>query len=268
VAVLLTIIVWVVLTFILAKLAENKRRSYKLFFIIGLFLSPIIGYVILHAIGDKSKALQRKQIKKGIVKICPFCAGANILKGEPIIVCQHCKREIRTEYYKGNYEEDIDKGENYEENDDDENDEEIKKVFDEIFEKKKLYENAYEEDNYDNKEKDDERYSRHDKNHGIENIKKKDIEQEERNISNNNKRTISTAENYYCKWCGVLAHEVYRLTSDNCSRNPQGKKHELYEGGEKSQYTCKYCGVKFPSIEGLTARPCSKSPHKKHHPAL
>ena len=133
-----------------------------------------------------------------------------------------------------------------------------------------MFENTESDDEYDENDyekEDDEDYSRYDKKSDFEDKKGEHSEREERNVRDKNKKAV-TADNYYCKWCGVLAHEVYRLTSDNCSRNPQGRKHELYEGGEKSQYTCKYCGVKFPTIESLTARPCSKSPHKKHHPAL
>lgn len=268
-AVLFIIIAWIVLTFILAKLAENKMRSYKIFFIIGLFLSPIIGYIILLAIGDKSKALQRKHIKKGIVKICPFCAGANILKGEPIIICQNCKREIRTEYYKGKDEEDEDfDDENYEESDDDENDEAIKNVFDEIFEKKKLYENAYEEDKEDENDDDNEHYSKQDKKRDLANDVDKHSKLEEKNISNNKKETVGK-KYYYCKHCGVKNTSVTGLINGSGCQISPSKKHELYEGSENNQYICKYCGVKNSSIMGLVINSyCPKSPTKRHEPAL
>jgi len=72
----------------------------------------------------------------------------------------------------------------------------------------------------------------------------------------------------YCKWCGSKYTQVSGLTMGNCNRNPEGKKHELYEGTEKSQYVCKYCGYKSTSISGLCSANCSKSPSKKHSPAL
>jgi DNA-directed RNA polymerase subunit RPC12/RpoP len=74
--------------------------------------------------------------------------------------------------------------------------------------------------------------------------------------------------NFYCKWCGTKYSTVSGLTTNSCSRNPEGKKHELYEGSEKTQYTCKYCGTKHSTISGLTTNACSKSPTKKHQPAL
>jgi len=79
---------------------------------------------------------------------------------------------------------------------------------------------------------------------------------------------LKMTEKFYCKWCGYAATSVASLTSGSCTRNPEGKKHELYEGKEKPQYTCKYCGYKTSSISSLTSGSCTKSPHKKHHPAL
>jgi DNA-directed RNA polymerase subunit RPC12/RpoP len=77
----------------------------------------------------------------------------------------------------------------------------------------------------------------------------------------------SEKKQYYCKWCGSKYSSISSLTAGSCSRNPNGKKHEPYEGDEKSQYVCKYCGSKYSSISSLTAGSCSKSPTKKHHPA-
>jgi DNA-directed RNA polymerase subunit RPC12/RpoP len=75
--------------------------------------------------------------------------------------------------------------------------------------------------------------------------------------------------NYYCKWCGQKYSSVLSLTSHSCSKNPNGKKHELYEGSEKSKYTCKWCGQQYSSILSLTSHSCSKNPNgKKHEPAL
>lgn len=76
------------------------------------------------------------------------------------------------------------------------------------------------------------------------------------------------ADKFYCKWCGVNHSNVSSLVNNNCSRNPNGNKHELYEGREKDQYICKYCGYKSSTISNLTNNVCSKSPNKRHHPAM
>lgn len=74
--------------------------------------------------------------------------------------------------------------------------------------------------------------------------------------------------NFYCKWCGSKYTNVTTLTSGSCSKNPEGKKHGLYEGSEKSQYVCKCCGSKYSNLTTLCTGSCSKSYTKKHQPAL
>jgi uncharacterized protein (DUF983 family) len=75
--------------------------------------------------------------------------------------------------------------------------------------------------------------------------------------------------NFYCKCCGMKYPSVSSLTSGSCSKNPEGKKHALYEGSEKSQYVCKFCGMKYPSLSSLCSGSCSKNPTtKKHSPAM
>ncbi len=80
--------------------------------------------------------------------------------------------------------------------------------------------------------------------------------------------------NYYCKYCGAKFSSISTLTSSPCTRHPlgQGKRHELYEGSEKSHYICKYCGRSFPSIANMTSAPCTKHPNGgnkgRHSPAL
>lgn len=74
--------------------------------------------------------------------------------------------------------------------------------------------------------------------------------------------------NFYCKWCGTKHSSVSSLTGNSCSKNPDGKRHELYEGSEKAKYTCKFCGIQHSSISSLTGNSCSKSPNKRHQPAL
>jgi len=73
--------------------------------------------------------------------------------------------------------------------------------------------------------------------------------------------------NFYCKHCGVKHSSVMSLTNGACSRSPT-KRHELYEGSEKSQYTCKHCGVKHSTLMSLLNGACSRSPTKRHEPTL
>lgn len=76
------------------------------------------------------------------------------------------------------------------------------------------------------------------------------------------------SEKVYCKYCGHERSSVSGLTSGSCSKNPEGKYHVPYEGGEKSKYACKYCGHERSSISGLTGGSCSKNPNGKYHVPL
>ena len=81
--------------------------------------------------------------------------------------------------------------------------------------------------------------------------------------------------NFYCEYCGLKASSVSTLTSNKCTRHPNGfckGNHKLYEGSEKSQYTCKYCGQNFRTIQALTGSRCTRHPNGyckgNHAPAL
>jgi predicted nucleic acid-binding Zn ribbon protein len=68
---------------------------------------------------------------------------------------------------------------------------------------------------------------------------------------------------FYCEHCGNEYSSVGALTSNSCSRHPDGPgkgRHELYEGALKAKYTCKYCGNTYGSIAALTSNTCGRHP--------
>ncbi|WP_187152018.1 hypothetical protein [Treponema endosymbiont of Eucomonympha sp.] len=50
---MLAFILWVVLAFVIAIGARNRGRSFGGFLVLSLLLSPIIGFIILVALGEK-----------------------------------------------------------------------------------------------------------------------------------------------------------------------------------------------------------------------
>lgn len=79
-------------------------------------------------------------------------------------------------------------------------------------------------------------------------------------------------QKFYCKWCGQDFSDPKSLLASGCPRNPNGRRHELYEGSEKAQYICKYCGMTYRTLRDLTCNHCQKHPAghlgHNHEPAL
>jgi hypothetical protein len=73
----------------------------------------------------------------------------------------------------------------------------------------------------------------------------------------------------YCKWCGTSFPDVRTLVGNTCQRNPEGKGHVLYEGGEKAQYACKFCGKTFRTIGDMSVnKTCEQKTNRRHEPAM
>jgi len=78
------IIIWVLLCFVVAHYANKKGDNGVAFFFVSLFLSPLIGALILAISKDRSEEMN---IKNKVSKKCPKCA--EIIKYEAV-KCKFC----------------------------------------------------------------------------------------------------------------------------------------------------------------------------------
>ena len=85
------IILWLILSILVASYANSKGRSGIGYFLLSMILTPVLGLIITIAVEPDIDKLEERAILAGKRRKCPYCA--ELVKNEARI-CRHCGKEI------------------------------------------------------------------------------------------------------------------------------------------------------------------------------
>ena len=85
------IVAWAVFAALVAFWASSKGRSFWGFLILSVFLSPLIGAIVLMLAGENRPALEAQALSDGTMRKCPACAES--IRAEAT-KCRYCSSAV------------------------------------------------------------------------------------------------------------------------------------------------------------------------------
>ena len=87
---------WIVFSILVGYVASRKGRSGVLYFFLSIIISPLLGILLVLALGENKEAIENARLASGSEVKCHFCA--ELIKREAK-VCKHCGKDSHPVYH-------------------------------------------------------------------------------------------------------------------------------------------------------------------------
>lgn len=85
------VIFWIFFSLLVVLLAQRRGRSGAGYFLLSLFISPLLTAILLLVLPVNQEQIDRSSLRSGGMKKCPHCA--ELIKADAS-VCRYCGRAV------------------------------------------------------------------------------------------------------------------------------------------------------------------------------
>jgi len=82
---------WPLFSIIIGVWNNSKGNSFWVGFLISLFLSPIVGFIIVAILTPNKDNIEKRELSSGKLKKCPYC---DELIRPDAEICRFCQRNL------------------------------------------------------------------------------------------------------------------------------------------------------------------------------